>query len=87
MELYRRTWRLGILLLYLLAGHRACSAAPHRTLRSEESNVVAKDGVLRSTDDKVYFSIRECPAACTSAHIEKLISLTLHTSMQRSVHF
>ena len=87
MDLYRRTWRLGILLLYLLAGHKPCSAAPHRTLHSEESNIVDKDGVLRSTDDKVYFSIREFPAACTPAHIEKLISLTMHTSVRRFVHF
>ena len=81
MELYRRTWRLGVVLLYLLAGHRACNAAPHRTLHSEGSNIIAKDSVLKSTDGKVYFSIRECPAACTPAHIEKPISLGLHTSM------
>lgn len=66
MELSKRRWGLGLVLMSLLAGQEACMAAPQRTLHGEQGAITVEDGALKSTDGKVYFSVRECAAFCHS---------------------
>ena len=62
MKLINRSWGLSIAFLSLLAGQEVGTAALHRTLHGEQEAVTVKDGALKSTDGKVYFSVREWPA-------------------------
>ncbi len=62
MKLPNRSWGLGLALLSLLAGQELCTASVHRTLHGEQGAITLKDGGMKSTDGKVYFSVRECPA-------------------------
>ena len=62
MKQLSRRWGLSFALLSLLAGQDGCRAAVNRTLHGEQGGITVKDGALKSTDGKVYFSVREWPA-------------------------
>ena len=72
MKLPSSRWGLGLALLSLLAGQEVCTAAVHRTLHGEQGAIAFKDGGMKSTDGKVYFSVREFlhlnTYTCQSSH-------------------
>ena len=54
-----RRWGLGLAFLSLLAGQKVCTASVSRTLHGEQGAIAFKDGGMKSTDGKVYFSVRK----------------------------
>ena len=59
MKQLSRKWGLTFVLLGLLAGQEGCRAAVNKTVHGKQGGITVKDGALRNTEGKVYFSVRK----------------------------
>lgn len=60
-----RRWTLGFASICLLLGQQASASYHHRRVHSDEDNVIVEHGALKSTDGRVYFTVRKQPQLCT----------------------
>ena len=64
-KMRERRWTLGFVSVCMLLGQQASASYHHRRVHSDEDNVIVEHGALKSTDGRVYFSVRKPPQHCT----------------------